>query len=102
MRQDLEQRFGIESKSLELFRERSRERAVRWQFSTVPFLSHDLAMPRTGGIFYACGYDETDRPIVVRHFSADLTPLIEQPGVNPEPYLNMTGRLFPKLWPRNP
>jgi hypothetical protein len=76
MRTEIEQRFESESKVVPVLRESFMARVVRWTFSTRGIWDYEdrrqygfewdpLSDPEQA--YRRCGYDETDRPIVLQH-----------------------------------
>ncbi len=94
MRQELEQRFKAEAQMLPILRDRRKAEVVRWEFSTQEIWSyedmrrHSLdsdILPGPDGAFYACGYDQAERPIVLQHFDGLDTFVPPAPGEPAEP-----------------
>src|SRR5215471_5613155 len=96
MRQDLTQRFERESNSLETFCEAHLAKVNRWVYSVEELWScfemcekapEDLALPGPEGAFYAYGFDESERRILVREFRQESKWLVtnsQGPGSPPQ------------------
>jgi hypothetical protein len=77
MRQDLKERFERETRTLATLREEHLGKVVRWVYSTEELWScwdlrekgsEDSILPGPDGAFYAYGFDEEGRRILVREF----------------------------------
>ncbi len=99
MRTEIEQRFETESKLLPELRERFTAEVERWVFSTAEILSdYEGIMTCRGSDMeaysdvlsgaddarYACGFDESDRLILIQHFASETAfgkPGSEEPAL---------------------
>jgi len=77
MKTELEKRFELEGACLPEVRNRFNARVVRWVYSLAEIWSwedrrkkgtDDNLLPGPDGAFYACGYDDADKPIVLYDF----------------------------------
>ena len=77
MRQNIEDRFNTEAKTLPVLRERFAAAVTRWTYSATEIWSYedmrfhctdDSLLPGAEGVFYACGFDASDRPIYLKGF----------------------------------
>src|SRR5262245_3833563 len=97
MREEMERRFEEASRMLPAMQAQANAAAVRWVFSVDEIWSYldlrrrgtdESILPGREGARFSCGFDMTDRPIVLRHFETETvygTPGSNEPAVRQVP-----------------